>query len=138
MTINNSINKRYRNNAAYVMVRGYIINRRTLQQCPFTIECLVDTGFSSGLFADENLRADALVIGVNPSLTNISLANGRPISAYICEAYIEGIESYNFSPPGKKVPLYMASRNKKYIGMEALKYWVTNFNGPQGKIIMDF
>jgi len=125
-----SIEGKYRNNAAYVTVKGAIINARTMNRAPFSFECMIDTGFSSGLYYEEGLRSDAQIVGVTPNLTNIRLADGSIVPAYTCVAQIEEINNIKLRPPGITVTLFMRGRRKGLLGMEVLKSFITLFNGP--------
>jgi hypothetical protein len=133
-----SIEGGYQNNAAYVTVKGAIINPRTMNRAPFSFECMIDTGFFSGLYYEEGLRSDALIVGVNPVLTTIRLADGSIVPAYTCVAQIEEINDFKLRPPGIKVTIFMRGLRKGYLGMEALKSFVTLFDGPAQKYKIRF
>jgi hypothetical protein len=124
------LESRYQNNAAHVNVRGYFENSSTHQRTSFNITCKVDTGFYSGIYSFESLRSDAQIIGVNPVLTTIRLADGSEVPVYLCLAYIEKINEVTLPLPGKIVQLFMRGTGFSYLGMEALHDWITLFDGP--------
>jgi len=129
----------YRDNAAYVRVKGVIINPQSSGgRAPFNIECMIDTGFSSGLYSEESLRSDAEIVGVTPFPTEIRLGDGSKVPAYTCVAHIEEIGAYRLPPPGLKVTLFMRGTRKGYLGMEALKSCVTLFDGPAQELKIRF
>ena len=129
---------KYRDNAAFVRVKGAIINPQNGSRAPLNFECKVDTGFTSGLYYEESLRSDAEIVGVTPFPTKIRLADGSKVSVHTCVAYIEEINSFRLPPPGLKVTLYMRGLRKGYIGMEALKSCLTQFDGHAQEIKMRF
>lgn len=133
MTTAWNIIKDYRNNAAYVRVQGAIINPKTHNRAPFSFECKVDTGFTSGLFYEEALRSDAETVNVRPRPAPIQLGNGQITTAYACIAYLEKIDGYTIPPPGIPVQLYMKSSRLGFIGMEALQSFIVIFDGPNQK-----
>ena len=102
-----NISHPYRGNAAFVNVKGAIQNPRTGNRAPFEFECMVDTGFFSGLYYEESLRSDAKIIGVDPFPTTIRLADGKEVPAYSCVAYLEEINGFKLPPPGLKITLFM-------------------------------
>lgn len=128
--------KDYRNNAAYVRVQGAIINPNTLRRAPFSFECKIDTGFTSGLYYEETLRSDAQIVDVPISPAPLRLGDGTRTTAYACIAHIEKINDHELPPPGIPVQLYMKGTRRGYIGMEAIKSFVILLDGPHQRFKM--
>jgi len=126
-----AINKKYKNKKAYIKVKGAILNPETMRQIPLDFECRIDTGFDGGILIPKWYRPDAKSIGVEPSITNITLADGSKIPAYVCVAHIQQIDTCSLPLPGKPVVLVMCgSREGELLGMDALKYCTVFFDGP--------
>lgn len=122
---------KYSKNSAYITVKGAIINSQTHNRAPFSFKCLIDTGFTiGGLYYEETLRSDAKIVGVTPTIATIRLADGSPVSAYVCMAHIEKINNIELPPPGIKVQLFMRGSGRGFIGMEALGSWIFLLDGP--------
>ena len=127
-----TLNKKYKKQKAYVRIKGIIQNPETIRQTPLDFECQIDTGFDGGIFVPHWYRSDAQSIKVEPRLTNITLADGRKVPAYVCAAYMQNIDSYTFPPPGRPVMLVMCGNRKGHLlGMDALKYCSILFDGPK-------
>lgn len=138
MTLVWNVTGKYRDNAAYVRVKGAIINPQNGSRAPINFECKVDTGCTFGLYFEESLRSDAEIVGVTPFPTKIRLGDGSKVPAYTCVAHIEEIDSFRLPPPGLKVTLYMRGVRMGYIGMEALKSCITQFDGHAQEFKMRF
>jgi len=133
------LNKKYKKKKAYVRVKGIIQNPVTIRQTPLDFECRIDTGFDGGILVPHWYRSDAQSIKVEPSVTNITLADGSKTPAYVCAAYIQNIDKYTFPPPGKPVTLVMCGNRKgKLLGMGTLKYCSILFNGPKQTFTISF
>lgn len=126
--------KDYRNNALYVRVQGAIVNPITHRRAPFSFECMIDTGFFSGLYYEATLRSDAETVDVVSHPTTIHLADGTPVAAHTCIAYIEKINDYTLPPPGIPVTLYMRGTRRGFIGMEALKSFIILLDGQKQEL----
>ena len=123
------INKQYRRNAAYVRVAGYIPGLET-RQFSFELECRIDTGFDGGIFIPSRYKSDLDIIGVEPSISNVTLADGSKIAAYICAAYILKMDKCAFLPPGKPIEVIICGiREGQLLGMDTLKYCTAFFDG---------
>ena len=138
MTDEWDFSKDYRSNAAYVRVEGAIINPNTLNRAPFSFECMIDTGFFSGLYYEASLQSDALTVDIVPAPTTIQLADGTPAAAHTCIAHIEKINDHALSSPGIPVTLYMRGTGRGYMGMEALKSFIVLLDGPSQKLKIRF
>jgi predicted aspartyl protease len=126
-----AINKKYKNKKAYIKVKGAILNPETMRQVPLDFECRIDTGFDGGILVQNPYKLDAKSIGVEPRITNITLADGSKIPAYVCVAHIQVIDTCSLPLPGKPVVLVMCgSRKGELLGMDALKYCTVFFDGP--------
>ena len=131
MAARNSISKNYSNKRAYLKVKGVIQNPVNLRQVPLDFECRIDTGFDGGIMVPHWHLSDAQSIGIEPSITNIILADGRRIPAYVCVVHLQEIETYNIPPPGIPMILVMCgSRKGTLLGMDLLKNHVISFDGP--------
>lgn len=125
------LNKKYKNKKAYIRVKGAILNPETVRQIPLDLECQIDTGFEGGIFVPDSYKLDAESISIEPSVASITLADGSKVPAYVCVAYIQGIDTHSFPLPGKPVVLVMCgNRKSELLGMDALKYWTVLFDGP--------
>lgn len=133
------IEKKYREKHAYIRIAGIIPNPLTAAQVPLNFECRIDTGFDGGILVGVRYKSDAETIGIQPRLTNITLADGSKTPAYVCVAYIQAIEESAFTPPGKPVLLVMCGiRERQLMGMDALKYYTILFDGPKQAFTIDF
>jgi len=134
-----TINKRYKNKSANVRIVGAIQNPQNMRRTPLDFECRIDTGFDGGILVPHWYRSDAQTIGVEPSITNITLADGSKIPAYVCAAYIHKIDTYTFPPPGKTAILVMCgNRKRELLGMDALKHCSVLFDGPKQTFTISF
>lgn len=134
-----TINKRYKNKSAHIRIRGAIQNPQNMRQTPLDFECRIDTGFDGGIMVPHWYRSDAQIIGVEPSITNITLADGSKIPAYVCVAYLHNIDTYAFPPPGKPTILVMCGNRKaELLGMDALKNCTVLFDGPKQTFAIGF
>lgn len=126
-----TINRNYRNRKAYIRVKGAIVNPETMRQVPLDFECRIDTGFDGGILVPDLYRMDARSVGVEPSITNITLADGSRIPAYVCVAYLQEIEECSLPLPGKPVLVVICGNRKgELLGMDTLKYCSVLFDGP--------
>jgi len=127
-----AITRKYKNKSAYIRIEGAIRNPQNMRQTPLHFECRIDTGFDGGIIVPHWYRSDAQTIGVEPGITNITLADGSQIPAYICVAHLHKIDTYTFPPPGKPTILVMCGNRKgELLGMDALKYCSVLFDGPK-------
>ena len=134
-----AIHKKCKKKSARVRIAGVIQNPQNMRQTPLDFECRIDTGFDGGIMVPHWFRSDAQSIGIEPSITNITLADGRKISAYVCAAYIHTINGHSFSLPGKTAILVMCgNRRGKLLGMDALKYCSVLFDGPKQAFMISF
>lgn len=133
------INKNYKKKSAYVNIEGIIQNPRNMRQTPLNFECRIDTGFDGGIFVPHWVRSDAQTIGVEPSITNLILADGSKIPVYVCAAHLRKIDTHVYSSPGKPVMLVMGGNRKgKLLGMDALKHCSVLFDGPSQAFEISF
>ncbi|MCW4048106.1 MAG: hypothetical protein NWE89_00065 [Candidatus Bathyarchaeota archaeon] len=138
MTEPYSIEKRYKNKRAYLKLRGFVRNLQTMEQTPFIVEGIVDTGFDGGLFVPDTFKSDLEIINVKPRKSPMTLADGRKITAETCFAYIQQVDDIKLPDPGLPVSFVVFGNLKGHlIGMEFLENCVTEFNGPAGKILMN-
>jgi len=134
-----ALHKKYKNKSAKVRIVGAIQNPENMRQTPLDFECRIDTGFDGGIMVPHWYRSDAQTIGVEPSVTNITLADGSKIPAYVCAAYIHEIDKHSFSHPGKTVILVMCGNRKgELLGMDALKHCSVLFDGPKQAFTISF
>ena len=127
-----SITKKYKKNSAYIRIEATIRNPETAKQTPLHLECRIDTGFDGGIFVPSLYLSDAKMIGIEPGITNITLADGGRITAYVCTAHINKIEKHYLPEPGKPVILVICGNRKgQLLGMDTLKYCTTAFDGPK-------
>lgn len=125
------IRKNYSSNFAFVRVRGIVPNPENARQFPFEAECLIDTGFYGGVYLPDSFLSDAKTIGVTPTPTNITLADGSEIVAHVCAAYLLQIEDHKFNWPGKPIFLVIyGNKSDELIGMNSLKHFPVLFDGP--------
>jgi len=121
------------------MIEGIIPNPQSSQQIPFRFECRIDTGFDGGIFVQEADAIDLRMIGIEPTVTNIKLADGRRIPARICAAYLQRIEDCSFPPPGKPVKyVFCGGTRNKLLGMDALRYCIAYLDGPKQSLELSF
>lgn len=133
------LTKLYKNKKAYLKVKGIIQNPVNLRQIPLNFESRVDTGFDGGLLIPYWHVSNAQSIGIEPTLTNITLAGGRKIAAYVCVGYIQMIENHTLPDPGIPVMLVMCgNRDGSLLGMDALKNQIIAFNGPLQSFTLSF
>lgn len=126
------VHKKYKNKRAKVRISGVIQNPQNARQTPLDFECMIDTGFSGGIMVPDWVRLDAQSIGIETSITNMTLADGSKTSVHVCVANIHKIDNHSFLLPGKATMLVMCGRRPgKVLGMDALKYWAVLFDGPR-------
>lgn len=124
--------KKYRKKSAYIRIEGIVSNPQTAAQVPLRFECRVDTGFDGGVLVPVRYKPDTEAIGVTPAITNVTLADGNKIPAYVCAAYLQAVDKHVFKSPGKPVTLIMCGfREGQMLGMDALKYCTIVFDGPK-------
>jgi len=138
LTVEWVVSKNYRSNTAYVQVGGAIINPKTFRRAPFSFECKIDTGFTGGLCYEAALQSDAETIDVQTRSATLRQADGTPIAAQACIAYIESVNGYDLPSPGIPVQLYMYGRRTGLMGMEFLRSCIVLFNGPSQKLKIRF
>jgi len=130
--------KNYRKKAAYITIEGTIPNPQTAAQVPLRFECRIDTGFDGGVLVPVRYKSDTQSIGVRPTITNMTLADGQKINVYVCAAYLQAIEKCVFESPGKPILLVMCGlREGQFLGMDALKYCTILFDGPKQNFTID-
>lgn len=133
-----TISKKYRKKAAFIRIKGVIQNPQNLLQTPLDFECRIDTGFDGGIFIPHWYRSDAKTIGVEPTITNITLADGSKVPAYVCVAHLQKIDKFTFPTPGKQTILVMCGDRKgELLGMDALKHCTILFDGPKQAFTMN-
>jgi len=77
-------------------------------------------------------------IGVEPRPTNIIVADGSKIPAFVCVAHMQEIDSFSFSMPGRPVMLVMCGNwPGVLLGMDALKHSTILFDGPNQAYTMN-
>lgn len=122
--------KAYEKKAAFLRVSGIVQNPQNMRQIPFSFTCRVDTGFDGGITTPQTYRSDVQIIGIQPSLKNWTLANGKKVTVYICAAYIQQIDTCRFPMPGIPVKLVMLGHSEKhFLGMDSLKHCLISFDG---------
>lgn len=125
-----TINKKYSNKKAFIEVKGVIRNPQNLRQVPLTVKCRIDTGFDGGMLVPHWHLSDAKSVGVNPTVTNIVMADGRKVTAYVCVAHLQEIEANTLPAPGIPIILVMCgSRKGNLLGMDSLKAGIISFDG---------
>jgi len=126
------ISREYRNSSAYVRMKCVIQNPQTASQVPLDFStCRIDTGFDGGVLVPQWHRSDAEVAGVEPRITNLTLADGSRIPAYVCAVFLQSVDDITFAPPGRPMILVMCgNRRSPLLGMGALKYCTILFDGP--------
>lgn len=138
-TAKTSINKKYDRNQAYLRVKWIIQNPETLRQFPLDFECRIDTGFDGGILVPHWHLSDAKSIGVDPRPTNIVLADGRKIPAYVCVGHLQEIEGHALPLPGIPMILVMCGNRKgSLLGMDVLRNHVISFDGPAQAFSLTF
>lgn len=134
-----AVRKKYKKKSARVRIAGVIQNPQNMRQTPLDFECRIDTGFDGGIMVPHWFRSDAQSIGIEPSITNITLADGSKTPAYVCAAHIHKINGHSFSLPGKTAMLVMCGNRKgKLLGMDALKHCSVLFDGPKQAFTISF
>jgi len=124
------ITKQYRQNFAFIRIKGIIPNPVNARQYSFDLKCLIDTGFYGGIYVPKVFFANAQLIGVTPRPTTVTLADGSEITAYVCLAYLQQIENYSFQSPGKPIFLVIyGHKTGKLIGMDAMQHFSVLFDG---------
>jgi len=138
MTNGTAIKKNYRNKRAYVKVKGAIINPITTRQIPLDCECRIDTGFDGGIMLPFWHMDELRDINVEARPTNITVADGRKVPAYVCVAHIQELENHPFLMPGRPVMLVMFGKLEGVLlGMDSLKYTTILFDGPNQAYTMN-
>lgn len=109
-----------------------------MRQIPLDCECRIDTGFDGGIMIPYWHKDEIQSIDVEPRLTNITVADGSKIPAFVCAVYIHEIDSCSFSMPGRAVMLVMCGNwSGVLLGMDTLKYSKILFDGPNQEFTMD-
>lgn len=133
-----TINKKYRENKAFIKIKGAVMNPLTAAQVPLDCECRIDTGFDGGLMIPWWHQSEIETINVEPRFTNITVADGRTIPAVVCVAHLQEIDSHSFPMPGKPVMLVMCGNLEgSLLGMDTLKYSTILFDGPKQEYAMN-
>ena len=108
-----------------------------MRQVPLDCECRIDTGFDGGLMIPLWRKHDIEAINVQPSITNITVADGSQIPAFVCVAHLQEIDSHSFAMPGRPVMLVMCGNwPGVLLGMDSLKYSTILFDGPKQEYTM--
>jgi len=115
-----------------VKVRVAVSNLQTGRMVSFEETCRIDTGFDSDLFVPEYHISEAQSVGVTPSSSNITLADGQKVPTRICLGHITNINGFVFPQPGIEVLLYLRG-NPPYgfLGLGVLKSWLVKLDGPK-------
>jgi len=91
----------------------------------------VDTGFDAGIHLPDVHMSDAHLVGLEPTLGTVGLAGGVEKPAHYSFAYLKEIEGYEFPAPGIGVQLVLQGSSRHgVLGLEILKRFVTEFDGP--------
>lgn len=137
MTDEKTIEKPYKDERAYLKIKGIIQNPQTMGQTPIDVEGRIDTGFDGGLFVPISYKSDLEIIKVIPRKTNITLADGRKIPAEVCFAYVQQIDNIELPAPGLPISLVICGDLRGHlIGMNFLKNCITRLEGPSQKLAM--
>lgn len=136
-TTSKTINKKYKGKKAYIKIKGAIINPVNSRQIPLDCECRIDTGFDGGIMIPFWRKEELRSINVQPVPTNMTVADGRTIPAFVCAAHIQEIETHTFPMPGRPVMLVMCGDLAGVLlGMDALKQSTILFHGPNQEYTM--
>jgi predicted aspartyl protease len=131
------IQKEYVSNTAWMQVKGVIPNPVNGRQTPFNVKCLIDTGFYGGVFLPNSYLLDIKSIGIEPTATTITLADGSEIVANVCAAYLQEIENYTFALPGKPIfVVIFGNEPGEVLGMNTLQHFSILFDGPNQRYIV--
>ena len=71
------------------------------------------------------------MIDIESRPTVVTLAVGVRGTGYVCAAFIHRIENYGIPPPGIETELLIRGEEPGYLGLEVLRNWVTEFDGPK-------
>lgn len=122
---------RIRTTVPFVTVGIVVLNFNTNQQTSFDQRCWVDTGFDGGVQVPQFIQSDLMTIGVEARHTGVTLSGGVPDTGLVCHAYIQHIENHMFPAPGIETELLIRGQEPAYLGLDVLKIWVTEFDGPR-------
>jgi len=110
-----------------------------MRQVPIDFNCRIDTGFDGGVLIPQWHLSEAESIGIQPSITNMTLADGSKIPVYVFAAHIQEIEGKSLPSPGLPVLLVMCGKGKTVLlGMDTLKNSTILFDGPSQAFTLDF
>jgi len=116
----------------FVRVRIAIINPRTGKVVNFEERCWVDTGFDGGIHVPNFRRSEAMTVGIDPKLMTLTLAGGVRVPGYACLAFLQQIEKYEIPSPGIETELIIqGTQDYGLVGLEILKNWIAQFDGPK-------
>ena len=122
----------YSANKPFVRARIAIINPRTGELASFEERCWVDTGFDGGIHVPNFRRSEATMVGIIPSLATLTLAGGTRVPGSVCLAFLQQIENYKLPPPGIETELIIqGTQDYGLLGLEILKNWIAQFDGPR-------
>lgn len=125
------VRKRYSDGLPFVTVRVVILNPHTNRQTTFDQRCWVDTGFTGGVSAPDFRLSEARMIDVEPRPTTVRLAGGDRRPGHVCLAFVQRIENHDIPPPGIEIELLIRGEEPGCLGLEVLRNWVTEFDGPK-------
>jgi len=124
--------RRYSSGKPFVTVRIAIVNLNTFQRTAFDQRCWVDTGFDGGVHVPEFRRSEATMVGVQPTPATVTLAGRVRRPGYVCLAFLRQIDDYEIPPPGLEMELLMQGDQPwGLIGLEVLRNWIAEFDGPR-------
>jgi predicted aspartyl protease len=133
----NKVTRKYTDKKAFIKIKGAIINEVNGRQLPLDCDCRVDTGFDGGIMIPFWRKQEIESISVQPRPTNITIADGSKIPAFVCAAHIQEIENHTFPSPGRPVMLVMCGNwAGVLLGMDALKQSTILFDGPRQQYTM--
>jgi len=124
--------RQYSSGRPFVTIRIAIVNPNTYQRTAFDQKCWVDTGFDGGVHVPEFRRSEANMAGIQPIPTTVTLAGGLRRPGYVCLAFLQQIEDYEVPLPGLEMELLMQGDQRwGLIGLEVLRNWIAEFDGPR-------
>lgn len=126
------LERAYSQGKPFVRVRIAVINPQTGQVATFQQRCWVDTGFDGGIHVPNFRKSEAKMVGVDPRLTTLTLAGGARAPGHACLAFLQKIENCEIPSPGIETELIIqGTQNHGLIGLEILKNWIAQFDGPR-------
>jgi len=120
--------KNYDNGHAVIYVTITIPKLLKNHQIQVDINCVIDTGFDSGILLPDTVAPNREIIDKLPQ-TVLRLADESEITAFVCVGYIQKIDNHPFTNPGKPVTVIIYRQAGGLVGMDTLKHFSVTFDG---------